>query len=201
MFTFAIEPVFGCPSIVLTAMVTLQTEIGKKRPFDEPAQELFLSLIRTAAIVEADLPGVLKNAGLSNATYNVLRILRGHLVLTTERAGGQAPEPAAGDAEAGEVACSQITRQLVTPVPDVTRLIDRLEENGLVRRRRSGSDRRVVLVKLTEDGLALLAGLDEPIVATHRQQFSHLSATQQRQLIELLALCRERPPQLSTLAS
>ena len=137
-------------------MPPLQHEIGKKRPFDEPTQELFLAIMRTAAVLEADGAQLFRDAELSGATYNVLRILRGATI------GQDAP---------GEVTCGHIARHLVSPVPDVTRLIDRLEKAGLAERKRSSSDRRVVYVRVTAAGLKLLAelakaGVREPLSAT-----------------------------------
>lgn len=158
-------------------MPPLQHEIGKKRPFDEPTQELFLAIMRTAAVLEADGAQLFRDAELSGATYNVLRILRGATI------GADAP---------GEVTCGHIARHLVSPVPDVTRLIDRLEKAGLAERKRSSSDRRVVYVRVTAAGLKLLAELDEQVLAMHRRQFAHLSKAEMVQLIGLLEKAREQ---------
>ena len=160
-------------------MAPLQHELGKKRPFEEPAQELFLSLMRTAATIETPVAEVLQNTGLSLATYNVLRILRGATL-------GDKPQP--------EVTCGHISKHLVSPVPDVTRLIDRLEKLNLASRRRSTEDRRVVYVQITDAGLALLATLDGPIIESHRQQFAHLGKTEMAELIRLLERARESVP-------
>ena len=160
-------------------MTSLQHELGKKRPFDEPGQELFLSIIRTAATVDTPLANLLHNVGLSGATYNVLRILRGATL---------------GDKPQTEVTCGHISKHLVSPVPDVTRLIDRLENLKFASRRRSTDDRRVVFVQITEAGLSVLATLDGPIIESHRQQFSHLSKAEIAELIRLLERARESGP-------
>jgi DNA-binding MarR family transcriptional regulator len=72
----------------------------------------------------------------------------------------------------------------------VTRLLDRMERTGLVRRERDTADRRCVPTHLTERGRALLDRLDDPIAESHRRQFGYLTAEQIRTLIDLLTLVR-----------
>lgn len=151
----------------------LQDEIHKKRPFDTPEQEAFLNLMRTCAMVSTESEGLLRGQGLSGATYNVLRILRG-----------------AG--EAGRM-CHEIGEHMVTRVPDVTRLVDRLEEMGLVRRERCTKDRRVVHVKITPEGERVLAKLDAPVLEMHARQLGHLTREELGRLSELLVKARRRP--------
>jgi len=81
---------------------------------------------------------------------------------------------------------------MIKPVPDVTRLLDRLEASGFVVRTRSEIDRRYVTARITEEGLALLAGLDEPILRMHEQQLGHLSRIDLEQLVESLEKARSR---------
>jgi len=63
---------------------------------------------------------------------------------------------------------------MVTRVPDVTRIVDRLEKAGLVKRRRSDEDKRVVLVSITRKGLAKLDDLDRPVRDLHARQMGHV---------------------------
>jgi DNA-binding MarR family transcriptional regulator len=65
-----------------------------------------------------------------------------------------------------------------------------MEAAGLVTRERSEEDRRLVTTRITDAGLALLARLDEPMLALHARQLSHLSPEQLRALIDILALAR-----------
>jgi DNA-binding MarR family transcriptional regulator len=153
---------------------TLQSEIGKKRPFDSPAQEAFLNLIRTASILEGDLAPLLKAQGLSESSYNALRILRGH-------------HPAG-------CPCGTIGEHMVVRVPDVTRLLDRLEHAGLASRERDTVDRRVVIAKITKKGLDVLARLDGPLMKAHEAQLAHLSASELRTLNALLVKARSAAP-------
>ncbi|MCL4221323.1 MAG: MarR family transcriptional regulator [Phycisphaerales bacterium] len=148
----------------------LAQEIGKKEPFVLAEQEAFLNLQRTAQALEADFKALFRPHGLSLTTYNLLRILRGH------RPSG--------------VRCNTIREQLVVRVPDVTRLVDRLIECGLVERQVDPADARAVLVHITRKGLRLLEKLDEPVVALHRKQLAHMSPEQLDTLSQLLQAAR-----------
>jgi DNA-binding MarR family transcriptional regulator len=151
-------------------MAALQHEVNKKRPFDMPEQEAFLNLIRTAADLEGPLLAVLKPKGLTPSTYNVLRILRG---------AGE------GGRQASSIGCDMVVR-----VPDVTRLVDRLEQRGLVERERSTTDRRVVVVRISKKGLALLKKLDGPVLDVHKSQLGHLNESDLETLNALLVRAR-----------
>ena len=156
-------------------MAALQHEVNKKLPFDLPEQEAFLNLIRTAADLEGPLHAVLTQHGLTPSTYNVLRILRG---------SGK------DGRHASDIGCDMVVR-----VPDVTRLVDRLEQRGLVERERSTTDRRVVIVRISKRGTALLKELDEPVLEVHRGQLGHLSADDLEALNGLLVKARRAESQ------
>ena len=121
----------------------LQDEIRQTRPFASPEEEAFLNLQRTANLLSQALAAFLRPHGLTPAQYNVLRILRGARPLG--------------------LPCGEVGARLVTPVPDVTRLLDRLERRGLTERHRDPDDRRVVAVTATAAGLVLADRLDEPV--------------------------------------
>lgn len=148
---------------------SLQQEIKKKKPFDIPEQEAFLNIIRTASFLEAEFDALFKRHALTNAQYNVLRILRGE--------GARMPSLA-------------VAERLVTRVPDITRLVDRLEQAGLVKRERSTEDRRVVYVSIASKGLALLSSLDEPVRDLHKKQLAHMSRKDLAELSRLLTIAR-----------
>ncbi|HTN76819.1 MAG TPA: MarR family transcriptional regulator, partial [Pirellulaceae bacterium] len=86
--------------------------------------------------------------------------------------------------------CLEIASQMITRMPDITRLVDRLEAAGLVERSRTDTDRRVVLVKITAGGLELLAKLDQPVRDTHQRIMSSLSEDELRELSRLLTKAR-----------
>jgi DNA-binding MarR family transcriptional regulator len=132
--------------------------------------EAYVSLMRTYAILSQPLNDLFKEFGITQTLYNLMRIIRG------------GPEEG--------VPCSIISDRLVTRVPDVTRLVDRAVEAGLVERNRPESDRRVVLLSLTPKGTALLNEMQEPLLQAHHAQMKGLNKTELRTLIDLLARLR-----------
>ncbi len=153
---------------------SLAREIGKKKPFDSAEQEAHLSIQRTAAVLGAPFAELFRSHGLTSPTYNVLRILRG-----------------AATTGPGRRSCHEIGEQLIAQGPDVTRLVDRLEAQGLAERCRCEEDRRVVYVQITRKGLDVLARLDEPTMRLHREQLGHMSKGDLAALIRLLAVGRK----------
>jgi DNA-binding MarR family transcriptional regulator len=79
----------------------------------------------------------------------------------------------------------------VFPVSDVTRLLDRLVDMGLVVRTRGREDRRVVLSRITDAGFDRIAPLDSVIERLHRRQLGRLGPRKLRELLALLAEARE----------
>ena len=154
---------------------TLQHEIGKKKPFDSAEQETFLNVIRTASVLSSAFQKLFREYKLSESTYNALRIMRGD---------GDDP------VNKGTRTCSQIGDQLIAQVPDVTRLIDRLEQLGFAERIRCDEDRRVVHVRITQKGLDVLALLDEPLMRLHHAQLGHMSREELAELSRLLVKAR-----------
>lgn len=150
----------------------LQREIRQSKPFPSLEAEAVLSVVRTAGLLETEIAEVLKPHGLTPTLYNVLRILRG--------------------ADSGGLCRYEVGDRLLTPGPDVTRLLDRLNEAGLVRRARDPEDRRHVKTWITAEGLDLLAELDEVLDALHRRQLGQLGEERTRALVDLIAAVRER---------
>jgi DNA-binding MarR family transcriptional regulator len=134
-----------------------------------PEEATFLELVRTTDMLSRGLVKVLKSKDLSATQYNVLRILRG------------APEG---------LACGEIASRMITRDPDITRLLDRLEKRALISRCRETKDRRMVMARITPEGLKLLTQLDEPVQETHRKQLGHLGRDRLRALAELLHASR-----------
>ncbi|MBV9881010.1 MAG: MarR family transcriptional regulator [Gemmatirosa sp.] len=145
--------------------------IRQGKPFENAEQEVYLALLRLSSELTGQFAELFRDAGLSSAQYNVLRILRG-----------------AGDAA---LTCGEIGDRLVTRDPDVTRLLDRLERQGHVARSREREDRRVVTTRITAAGLDVLASLDAPVAELHRRQLGHLGAERLRALLDLLAAAAE----------
>jgi DNA-binding MarR family transcriptional regulator len=112
------------------------SEIGQTRPFATRGEELVVAVLRTADEAHRFMVGILRDEDLTDQQYNVLRILRG--------AGPDGlPTLAIGE-------------RMVERTPGVTRLIDRLSAKGLVARERDTADRRRIVCRITDDGLAVL---------------------------------------------
>jgi DNA-binding MarR family transcriptional regulator len=148
----------------------LQVELKQSKPFQSLEMEAYLNIVKTADVLQQVSGQALRNSGLSETQYNVLRILRG----------------------AGEegLKCSEIGERMVTRDPDITRLLDRLEKQGWIERRRSTTDRRVVTTTITAAGLALLVGLDAPIRELLDHMLGRLGPAKLNTLIELLEEAR-----------
>jgi DNA-binding MarR family transcriptional regulator len=151
----------------------LQAELKQQKPFKSVREEAHLSIQRTAALLEHAFEAALKPHRITATQYNVLRILRG--------------------AEPDGLCRSEVSARLVRQVPDVTRLLDRLEDAKLIGRQRGGEDRRYVVTRITRTGLNLLDQVEDRINEIHQQQLGHVGEAQLRQLIALLALVRRRP--------
>ena len=146
-----------------------ETNSGNHKKAVYPEETATIDLFRTADLLARAPAQLLKSEDLSGTQYNVLRILRG---------------------SPGGLPCGEIAVRMVTRDPDITRLLDRLAKRGLVGRRRETKDRRVVLTKITDQGLELLARLDEPMQETHRKQLGHLGRNRLKTLTELLETLR-----------
>lgn len=143
----------------------------RQRTFDSPRQEAYLNLWRTYDRLRAMEDQLFAKSDLTAQQYNALRLLR-----------GQHPKP---------LATLDIARRLISRAPDITRLLDKLEQRGLVVRQRLSANRRVVQVSITSAGLDLLSELDAPVRRCHERQLGHLSDEQLSQLIELLKVARQ----------
>lgn len=147
----------------------LKDEIKQSKPFSSIKEELWLSLSRTAATVSHDLEAKLRPRGLSLTQYNVLRILRG----------------------APQGLCQyEIRERLVAQVPDVPRILDRMEKGGVIQRVRGEADRRRVIASLTEMGHRLVDELDTPMEEWVAGLFDQLEETEMRVLVDGLARAR-----------
>jgi MarR family transcriptional regulator, organic hydroperoxide resistance regulator len=151
----------------------LQHELKQRRPFRSPAHEATIGLLRTADVVRQRLTEVLAPTGLTLQQYNVLRILRG--------AGGEG------------LPTLEIAARMIEHAPGITRLLDRLEAKGLVRRVRCPEDRRQVLCWPTENALAVLAGFDRSVERAERDVVGGMRNQDLLALIPLLDRIRQGP--------
>ncbi len=150
----------------------LQRELKKKGPFESLEQEAYISLLRTHSLLSVRFDRLFREHNISSPQYNILRILRG-------QKGDGLPS-------------LEIASQMISCVPDITRLLDRLEKASYVKRERSTADRRVVNVHITAAGKKLLAKLDEPIREAENASLGHMTKKQLAEMIQILATARER---------
>ncbi len=145
----------------------LQAEIKQTKPFPRRSSEALLSVLRTAALLEHRLNEALRPFGITSLQYNVLRILR-----------GAGPTGLCG---------REIAERLVSKVPDVSRLLARMEEMQLLRRERDDADRRHVTARITAKGLRLLEETTPELEALERERFAQLDAGRLQHVIDGLA--------------
>jgi DNA-binding MarR family transcriptional regulator len=113
--------------------------------------------------------------GITVRQFNVLRIL---YVRDPERKG---------------VSRGTIETRLLRRMPDVTRLLDRLEAAGLIARHRPENDQRTSLATLTDKGWDLVEQSHQPLLATNRAQFAHFSKSEVKAYVALLQKALKRP--------
>ena len=155
----------------MTEQRTILQDVKQRRPFATMSERVVVNLMRSCRVVEDYWRTYLKReAGLSLSQYNVLRILRG--------------------THPGLLKTSVVAERLISSDPDVTRLLDRLIKRGLVRREADPADRRVVLVGITDEGIELVADLDEPTTELSAAATAGLSPAELEALDALLDALR-----------
>lgn len=150
----------------------LQEDIRQRKPFTSLEQEAQLTVVRTASLLVDAFEQMLRPYGITATQYNVLRILRG--------------------AEPDGLCRNELRDRMLTRMPDVTRLLDRMEDAKLVARARNSEDRRLVSTRITAKGLRLLDEVEDSVTAEHMRRFHHLGRSQLKTLIELLNTVREK---------
>jgi DNA-binding MarR family transcriptional regulator len=150
----------------------LKDEIKQTRPFRSLRQEAQLNVVRTANVLSDAFEQMLKPHGITGTQYNVLRILRG--------------------AEPEGLSRNEVSQRLLNRMPDATRLLDRMEQAGLVSRERSVTDRRLVTTRITKKGRDVVDGLDEATDEQHEKSLGQLTEQQLRTLIKLLTMARKQ---------
>jgi DNA-binding MarR family transcriptional regulator len=144
---------------------SVQSDIRQTRPFRSRRQEATIALLRTASVVTRAISRVLEPWELSFAQYNALRIIRG--------------------AEASGIATLAIRERMIEEGTTITRILDKLEQSGYIRRER-GPDRRQVLCFPTAEGRRLLDKIDPLVDAADEQAVASLPARELGRFIEML---------------
>lgn len=151
---------------------TLQEEIRQTKPFSTKTGEALLSIMRTATVLEHEQNEALRPHGITSTQYNVLRILQG----------------AGKDGLCGR----EIADRLISKVPDVSRLLDRMDDMELVSRARDTADRRHVTARISQKGRRIIAQATPDLETIERKYFKRLDPRAVASLIATLAEIREQ---------
>lgn len=148
----------------------VQVALRQRQPFKSSGHEAAVAILHTADVVRRRVTAAVEPFGITLQQFNVLRILRG----------------------AGEegVATLEVAERMVEQTPGITRLLDRLETKGLVRRQRCPEDRRQNLCWITPRGRGLLDQVDQPAVGASEACVAGLSRADQLTLLRLLDAVR-----------
>ncbi len=128
--------------------------------------ETGVGFLIAADVLRRSWGAVVEQGGVTSQQYNVLRILRG---------AGKEGLPT-----------REIAARLIEKSPGITRFVDQLESRGLLKRRRSSSDRRQVFCTITQSGLELLSKLDKPVNEWEEESLSMLDGKELKHLIDFL---------------
>ena len=149
---------------------SVQSEIRQSRPFRSKKQEATIALLRTASVVSRALSRVVEPWALSLAQYNALRIIRG--------------------AGPGGIATLAIRERMIEEGTTITRILDKLEQSGYIRRERALPDRRQVICEVTTVGRRLLDKIDPIVDAADEEAMTSLGARELSQFIDALDAVR-----------
>jgi DNA-binding MarR family transcriptional regulator len=150
--------------------MSIEEELKQVKPIRTVGEALILNVIRCADMLKGDMDSLLKPFELSQTQFNILRICKG--------------------AQGKGRTCSEISERLVTKVPDVTRLLDRMEKKGLVYRDRCTNDRRVVWIYISEKGTNLINEASKVINSNVDNITETLETSGINQTIETLEILR-----------
>lgn len=150
----------------------LLNEIQQTKPFRSSYEEALLNILRTASLLSDDSARLFKPFGITSAQYNVLRILKG--------------------SESEGLCRNEVRDRMLTRMPDMTRMLDRMEEAGLVERLRDADDRRHVTTHITAAGKKILRDLEPVVVERQRKMLGHMNEKDLKALTELLTRARSK---------
>jgi DNA-binding MarR family transcriptional regulator len=149
---------------------SVQDEIKQSRPFPSRTAEAMVAVARTAAVLDHAWGETLRPFGITPTQYNVLRILRG--------------------SAANGLCGREVGERLISQVPDVSRLLERMEDLELITRERDHGDRRHVTARIASRGEHLLRAVEPELQALEKKHFARFTEDQLEQLIGLLDAIR-----------
>lgn len=144
----------------------------KQAEFPDVHTEAVLNLHFTSHWLYRVLQEQLKEFDISSEQYNILRILRGN--------------------RGGTYNLCEVQERMLNRTANATRLVEKLRKRGLVSRQPNEEDRRRVDIAITQEGLGLLAEMDQPTEDMNRRTAKALTSEEARTLTQLLERLRER---------
>ncbi|MEZ6093955.1 MAG: MarR family transcriptional regulator [Pirellulaceae bacterium] len=150
-------------------MSKLGRQLKKRNEFESIEAEVVISVLRTNELFQHRFAQLFREFELNQAQYNILRILHG---------------------EGDKLPSLEIASRMISVVPAITGLIDKLERKELVERERCRDDRRIWYVKLTNKGSDLVESMREPNSAMHRSLVGHMTKNDMKDLLALLEKAR-----------
>ncbi len=124
------------------------------------ALKTYVKLMRAAESVTARIHRHLSSTGLTISQFAVLEALY----------------------QLGPLSQREIGKKILKSSGNITMVIDNLEKNGLVRRKRNEADRRFFIVHLTDKGYHLINKIFPPHAAVIAEDFGVLTAAEQDSL-------------------
>lgn len=139
--------------------------VVKKIP-ESPSRSAYLNLVVAWDVLHGDFGKLFREGGITPTVFNAMRIL------------------IKGPKEGMHI--GKVGGGLIQRVPDITRLLDRMERDGYVARSRNKDDRRTVTVRLTAEGRRKCESFYGEVVKMHRTQLAHMSERELNALSRLL---------------
>lgn len=148
----------------------LEDEIKQTKPFRNEIQKLAININLTSSWLNAKMAEVLKPFDITPHQFNVLRILK-----------GKYPESY----------CNQdITQRMIDKSSNSTRIVDKLLKKNLVIRTENANDRRLVSIKITDNGLILLTKIEQALISENFN-FNTMNEEKARQMNQWLDEMRD----------
>lgn len=137
----------------------------KQKAFDSEFAKALINIFYTSSWLTQRHQELFKSYNLTNPQYNVLRILR-----------GQHPNPAT---------VNLLIERMIDKSSNASRIVDKLEQKGLVVRKQCSDDRRAVDVLISKKGLSLLDKIDVQL-KNLQDEIKNLNEAESKQLNKLL---------------
>ncbi len=143
-------------------------EIGKvikQKSFASSSTKAMINIQYTANLALQSVNKIFKPFGIQNQHFNILRIIK-----------GKHPKP---------VCPGEIKEVMLDKGRDLTRLLDKLEKEGLLTRKINSSNRRMIDIQLSQKGLTMLEKLNQKVDQWHKET-NHMTEEEAEQLSNLL---------------